>query len=70
MLAVCDNEMKPYPAMKNSALPKLSDVFSEADKKSYSLIVNREKELGIYNEKKQEQKKEKEHKRKPVEVER
>lgn len=56
MLAVCENEMKPYQAMKDKSLPKLSDVFNEADKKSYSILKNREKELGIAQENKQERK--------------
>lgn len=62
IVAVADNELKRTNAEKNPAIPKLTDLLTNADKKSIEIIKEREKELGIGLKKTLEQKP-KEHKR-------
>ena len=69
IIAVADNELKRTNAEKNPTIPKLTDLLTSAEKKSSEIIKDREKELGI-GQKKSQQFKPKEHKRKPVEMER
>ena len=55
MLAVCDNELK-RAAEKNRDVPALSDILFSAQLKSTKAIMDRQKELGIGQEKVQERK--------------
>lgn len=70
ILAVAENELKRTNAEKNPAIPKMSDLLSNADKKANEIVKSREKELGIGQEQKTQHFKPKENKRKPVEMSR
>lgn len=69
ILAVADNELKRTNAEKNPSIPKMTDLLTNADKKANEIVKAREKELGI-GQKQNQEFKPKEHKRKPVEIER
>ena len=70
ILAVAENELKRTNAEKNPAIPIMSDLLSNADKKANEIVKSREKELGIGQEQKTQHFKPKENKRKPVEMSR
>ena len=53
MLAVCDNELKRTSAVRDPAIPKMSDLLFNANIKAVEICKNREKELGIGQEQKQ-----------------
>lgn len=65
MLVVAENELKRTNAEKKPDIPKVSDLLFAVEKKSSEIVKNREKELGIGQEKKikNEQYKKFEHKK-------
>lgn len=70
ILAVADNELVKYSAMKNPNLPKMTDLLSNVEKRASEIVKSREKELGIGQEQRAQSFKPKENKRKPVEMSR
>ncbi len=59
MLEICNNELVKSSAQKNPAIPKLSDIMFESDKKGLELIQSVKKERGLQqiHEKPQQQNK-------------